>query len=458
MQDIVRADGPNILLVMSDQHRADWLGCAGAHWIRTPNIDRLAREGVRFANASCDSPVCAPSRSALASGLPCSEVGVLSNRDLYPLDVPTYYQALRAAGYRVGCIGKTDLHKRDHWEGIHGDRPLMYHLGFTDPKETEGKCSAARYATQAVCPYTRLLVERDLARIFRDDYARRSPAWHSGDSVLPLDCYHDHYIGQSACQFLQTVEQESPWHYFVSFVGPHDPWDAPAEYSRRYIPEDMPASDVIQDTSLDKPANQIRRRENHSSGLTEERLSSAMAHYAGMITLIDDFVGRFVEILRARGSLEDTVIIYTSDHGEMMGDHGMFQKSLYYEQSLRIPLIIAGPVVRTRGETKALVQLSDLAPTMLEIAGVDVQPGMQSRSLLPMLSGGSDVHRKFQVSELTRSRMIYDGRFKFIENDDDRPELYDLAQDPQELVNLSSAEPNTCRDLRDALHRYLGTH
>jgi len=454
-QGIVRSEGPNILLVMSDQHRADWLGCSGANWVRTPNIDELARRGVYFRMASCDSPVCAPSRSALASGLKCSTVGVLSNSDLYPIDVPTYYQALRAAGYRVGCVGKTDLHKRDHWEGIRGDRPIMYHLGFTDPMETEGKQSAGRYAMQGVCPYTHYLIQNGLAKIFHDDCESRRPIWSSGDSVLPLHAYHDDFIGRNACRFLERVSDETPWHYFVSFVGPHNPWDAPREYSSRYRPGDMPTRRTIQDEMEDKPQVYRARRNEHSRDLTAERLASAMVHYSGMVSLIDDYMGRFVDILKMRGLYDDTVIIYTSDHGEMMGDHGMFAKSTYFEQALRIPLLIAGPGIKHRGPIDALVQLSDLAPTILDLAGLGCPGDLESQSLLPILQGDADAARECQVSELADSRMLFDGRYKFAEHDGDQDELYDLEEDPHELRNLARDERAKASDMRKRLRRLL---
>ena len=454
-QGIVRSNGPNILLIMSDQHRADWLGCAGANWVKTPNIDDLAERGVRFRMAACDSPVCAPSRSALASGQRCSAIGVLSNRDLYPLDVPTYYQALRASGYRVGCVGKTDLHKIDHWEGIQGDRPIMYHLGFTDPMETEGKQSAGRYAMQGVCPYTHYLVQNGLDKAFFDDYERRRPVWSSGDSVLPLHAYHDDFVGRNACRFLETVSAETPWHYFVSFVGPHNPWDAPKEYSSRYRPEDMPAERAIQDPMQDKPEIYRTRHDEHSRDLTRERLAAAMLHYSGMVTLIDDYVGRFAAILKERGLWENTVIIYSSDHGEMMGDHGMFAKSTYFEQALRIPLLIAGPGIRPRGSVDALVQLSDLAPTILELADLGCPGDMQSRSLVPILRGKADTAREFQVSELADSRMLFDGRYKFVEHDNDKDELYDLEEDPRELRNLAGHTRTRSLEMKNRLHQLL---
>jgi len=205
----------------------------------------------------------------------------------------------------------------------------------------------------------------------------------------------------------------------------------------------------------DKPEIYRARHDEHSRDLTRERLAAAMLHYSGMVTLIDDYVGRFAAILRERGLWDNTVIIYSSDHGEMMGDHGMFTKSIYFEQALRIPLLIAGPGIRPRGPTDALVQLSDLAPTILELAGLGCPGNMQSQSLVPILRGEADKARESQVSELADSRMLFDGRYKFVDHDNDQGELYDLEEDPSELRNLAGHDRERSMRMKKRLHQLL---
>ena len=437
----IRGKGPNILMIMSDQHRADWLGCAGADWVNTPHIDSLLKEGLLFRRAICNFPLCAPSRAALASGLRAGRAGVMGNEYIYPYNVPTYYQALRAAGYRVGCVGKTDLHKKDHWEGENGDRPLMYHLGFTDPYELEGKQTAAIDHGKPACPYQHYLVKEGLFEKFSHDYnvARKEyPRRYGADSVLPLEAYEDAFVGNHACRFLETVSDESPWHYFVSFVGPHNPWDAPKEYADKYRNAKMP--EAIADSPENKSEKFARVAARHKD-MTRDDLVNSMRHYAGMITLIDDYVGGMLDMLEKRGMRENTVIIYCSDHGEMMGDHGLFFKSWFYEASVRVPLLVSGPGVKARGTSDALVELHDLAPTCLEMAQAEALGAMTAKSLVPLLRGENESTRDCQISEMRGSRMVFDGRYKMIEESAGPVELYDLEADPKELSNVARKEP-----------------
>ncbi|MFP3902818.1 MAG: sulfatase [Armatimonadota bacterium] len=452
----LRSDGPNILMVMSDQHRADWMGCAGADWVQTPNLDALAERGAMFSNCRTNSPLCAPARAALASTKRCSEVGSLSNGHLYPYDEPTYYQQLRAAGYRVGCVGKTDLHKPDHWEGLNGDRPLMHHLGFTDPKETEGKMSAGRRYDRLVCPYQKYLDDHGLLADFIEDYEMRGekPVCYAADSVLPTHAYHDDFVGRSACEFLQNVGDENPWHYFVSFVGPHDPFDAPTEYAERY--RDAPMPDPIEDTLQGKPAYHRERHEAEWAGADAECLADCMRQYSAMVSLIDHHVGQMVEVLEARGMLDNTVIIYCADHGEMLGDHSFFRKAVFYESAVRVPLIIAGPGIEPIGQSEALVELNDAAATCLDLAETEPLPGASASSLMPILSDERDEHRQYQISELLDWRMICDGRYKYIQRPGDMEQLYDLQEDPDELNNLVNDAPDRVRAMRERLEAEVG--
>lgn len=454
---------PNILLIMTDQHRADWLGCAGNAGVDTPHIDSLASRGVRFARASCNSPVCAPSRAAVASGLYPHRTGVLHNKHNYPLDCPTYYQALRRAGYRVGVVGKTDLHKADHYYGATGDLPLLYHFGFTHPHETEGKGNAGKAGDgpsdsgteeaagfRIAGPYQHYLRERGLLRPFLQERTRSDErrTWHAESTGIPPEHVHDSYIGGKACEFIERVPADAPWHLFVSFVGPHNPWDAPAAYADLFAERSYP--DSAESDGEGKPAWVRKRMAKQSRGLTSEQLLRTKRHYAGAIRLIDEWVGQLLERLDRRGFTDNTIVVFCSDHGEMMGDHGLFLKTVMYEGALRVPLIVADPRRPRAGHVSdALVELVDLHPTILDWAqaGGD-QAALDGRSLAPLLDGDSDEHKDYQISELLNCRMIADRRYKYIESYNDEPELYDLRHDPGERRNLCGERP-------DVAARYL---
>jgi choline-sulfatase len=189
--------------------------------------------------------------------------------------------------------------------------------------------------------------------------------------------------------------------------------------------------------------------------MTEDDLGGSMRQYAGMISLVDDYVGRFIEVLEDRGMRDNTVIIYTSDHGEMMGDHRLFGKVTYYEGALRVPLIFNGPGIKSGVENDQLAQLADCAPTILGIAGLECPFPVDSSSLLPTLSGDGELGTEFQVSELAESRMIFDGRYKFSEYDGNGSELYDLEKDPNEITNLVGEFSDRTDRMREKLHSII---
>lgn len=434
---------PNILFIMDDQHRHDYLGCAGADFVKTPNIDRLAARGVRFTHCTTNSPVCAPARIGLASGLQPSRLGCVDNSGVLPLSTPTYYQRLRDHRYRVACVGKLDLAKGDGYNGRDGDRPIAYSWGFTHPEECEGKMHAGQSATP-IGPYTNYLEQAGLLGAFHDDYAERSAAGWSvsaADSVLPTEAFEDCYIGRRAAQWIEAVAEDFPWHMFVSFVGPHDPFDPPTEYADRYRNAPMPAP--IPFSADGKPA-WVR---NRAQALAPEVVEETRRQYCAATEAIDDMVGRLLEAVEKWGQLESTYIIFASDHGEMLGDHGMYTKSCPYEQALRVPLIVAGPGIEGGRTSDALVELIDVNATICDLAGLDPQPDIDARSFRGVLDGATDEHRTETVSVFRTFRLVRTRTHKLVEHFNDTTELYDLSQDPDEQRNCAQDDPETVQRL-----------
>jgi choline-sulfatase len=416
-------DGTNILLIMLDQWRFDWLGAAGAAFVATPEIDRIAARGRRFTSCFVASPLCVPSRIALATGLDAARAGALTNEVRLAPAHTTYYQRLRDGGYRVGCVGKLDLAKPDAYNGIEGRRPQTYRWGFTDPLECEGKAHAGG-GIEPFGPYTRYLAERGLLERFHHDYRRRGhPAHRFADSVLPAEDFEDAFIGRAAVDLLRAQTGEYPWHLFVSFVGPHDPYDPPTAYAERFraaaVPD--PAEAALDDRPILRKQRQLWSRED---------ARVARRQYTASLALIDEQVGALMRALAASGAAERTWVVVTADHGDMLGDLGYARKSVPYDPATRVPLIIAGPGIAP-GRSDALVQLHDLNPSICELAGLPPQPGIDARSLVPLLRGERAGHREACVFALAGFAGVRTRDRLYVRHQDGAQELYDMDADPQ---------------------------
>jgi arylsulfatase len=438
---------PNILFILTDQHRFDFLSCAGSDFIRTPNIDRLAESGMHMKQCFTNAPVCAPARLGLATGLQPSRLGALDNHAYLPLTVPTMYQRFRDHGYRVGCVGKLDLAKPDKYNGRHGDRPCVYSYGFTHPVEIEGKMHAGMH-DKPHGPYGFYLQERGTYSILHNDYRERSSkGWIAGaskDSALSTDDFADTYIGRRAAEWIESIPNDFPWHLFVSFVGPHDPYDPPTEYANRYRNADMPVP--LQDEMENKPEWVRKKR----VVISDEEVAHTRRQYCAAIELIDDQIGMIMESLKQRGMSENTIIIFTSDHGDMLGDHGLYQKSVAYEPAIHIPLIVSGPGIR-KGQSDALIELIDINPTLCELVGLPEYPRMDARSFAKILTGNADSHRDHVVSRLSQFKCIRTDLYKLIRSISGTDELYDLTTDPNELNNVANLYPEIVNSLSETL-------
>ncbi|MFW6132301.1 MAG: sulfatase [Planctomycetota bacterium] len=440
-----QTERPNILLIMTDQHRWDWLGAAGASWVNTPNLDRIARRGVRFTRCQTNCPVCAPARIGLAAGLQPGRVGSLDNQSFLPASTRTYHHRLRDAGYHVGLVGKVDLAKPDPWNGRDGARPVMFTYGFTRPVECEGKMHAGN-SPRPLGPYGLWLQEQGLYERFHRDYvARGRTGWvkhASHDSVLPTEAFEECYIGRRAVEWLDTADDTYPWYLLVSFVGPHDPFDPPSEYARRYRSAEAPPA--VPHDPAGKPAWVTRR----NLGLEPEEVAVTRRQYSAIVECIDEQIGRILDGVERRGQLDNTFVLFTSDHGEMLGDHGCYTKSVAYEGSVHVPLLTAGPGIDAGRSNDALVELIDVNPTICELAGLGPQENIDARSFAPILRGEDEAHRREAVSAIRNWRLIRTERYKYIENYNDIVELYDLVEDPGERKNIASDAPDTARELR----------
>ncbi len=427
---------PNLLLLIPDQHRPDWVAGGGLP-LRTPVLQGLAERGVTFERAYCTSPLCAPSRASLASGRHYAHCGVLDNTRIYPLDQPTFYQALRGAGYRVAGTGKFDLHKEvgdpaAAWWELDGSR-LLDEWGFTDGIDSEGKLDGSnsyRGAGAPRGPYMKMLHDRGLADRYVHEHAARRDHLDAYTTALPDDAYGDNWVAGNALQVLDRLPREVPWFLQVNFLGPHNPFDVTAAMRARWEQVEFPsphANDHPDRTGL------LRTRQN----------------YAAMIENIDTWCGRILDAVAARGELDDTVVVYASDHGEMLGDHGRWGKNTWREAAVRIPLVIAAPRAGGAGvSTDALASLHDLAATFLDWAGAEPMPGMDAVSLRPLVEGRRAAHRPVAVAALADWRMVTDERHKLVVSPSHPPLLFDRTADEWEDHDLTATRPEVVDQLR----------
>ena len=430
---------PNILFFFPDQQRGDWTGLNPDLPLRTPHVDALAARGTRFTNALCSSPLCAPSRACVASGRPYDRCGVPGNGANYPLGQPTYYQALRATGYRVAGVGKFDLHKDTSdpdnlWWELDGSRGLD-DWGFTEGIDNEGKFDGSgsyRRHGGPRGPYLAYLAERGLADVYVEEHADLKRHMGAYTTALPDDAYCDNWVAENGLRLLREFPVGQPWHLVVNFTGPHNPMDVTASMRACWQDVDFPPPH-----SNDEPdrAGLLRNRQN----------------YAAMIENIDRQVGRFLDLVAARGELEDTLVVYTSDHGEMLGDHGRWGKGTWHHPSVCVPLVIAGPGVRDGVTCEAPVVLHDLATTFVERAAAKPMADTDGRSLAKVLAGAGAAPRKVAVSGLRDWRAVFDGRHKLIAPRDAADRLYDLADDPREDCDVAAGRPDVVARLRAAL-------
>ena len=414
---------PNFLFFLPDQYRADWLGCASDLPIKMPNIDRLAGEGTRFTRAMTPSPLCSPARACLAAGANFENCETPTIYDNLPLEKKTYYQVLREAGYHVAGVGKFDLHKADLDWGIDGSA-LLDEYGFTEGIDSEGKGDAIwsyRKNKGIKGPYMKYLQDQGLLEKHLAMYEHSTgDLLFEAVTKLPDEAYCDNWIAQNGLDMLQGFSKEQPWHLVVNFAGPHDPYDVTESMRNRWKEVDFPSP--VENDEDDPGVIRLRQQ-----------------NYAAMIENIDRQIGRYLDLLEARGELDHTVIIFSSDHGEMLGDHNRWQKSIWYRGSVDVPLIVRGPGIATQ-RSRALVGFHDIGATILDLAGAKPLDG-DAFSFRPVLEGTTQLHRRVNKSALTSWKLISDGRFKLVLREGEAPLLFDLNKDPNETKNLAEEFP-----------------
>src|ERR1051326_1164968 len=443
---------PHILLLMADHFRGDCLGADGNRVARTPNLDRVAAEGARFRCAYSSTPTCTPARSALLTGLAPWNHGMLQMVAMaarYPTEKP---RAMREAGYHTAVIGKNHYHTQRNG---HGYRQML--LDESGRVETPDFRSDYRSWFWSVAPN----LDPDATGLGWNDYRARPYA-------LPESLHPTAWIGQTAVKFIETYSRPEPMFLKVSFERPHSPYDPPERFWRMYADADLPAAQCGKWAAKYAPRSGTDDDIWHGDVGQAEVRNSRRGYY-GSISFVDEQIGRILESLEKRRLLEETLILFVSDHGDMTGDHHLWRKSYAYEPSARIPLLLrwpAGMLSAKRGQVLGqTVELRDILPTFLDAAGAAARPELDGRSLLPLIQGKTEGWRPYLdlehgicYSPQNHWNALTDGREKYIYHAYDGTEqFFDLERDPHELSDLASdaAASRRVADWRERMLAHL---
>jgi len=445
---------PNLLFIYADQHRADVLGCAGNDIVMTPHLDRLATEGVRFDQTWTESPICQPARASLLTGRYPNDHGVLGNfgGDCQP-EWDTFPRRLQEAGYTTASIGKTHFSTwpmgaepgtpapTDEWIGS---------FGFDHVVEEFDKYV---HLFDVETPYMRFLREHDALEPYQEvvqaNFRGGDRHWNGVTSPLPQELDLTCFLADEAQQWLDRRPNDVPWFLQLSFVQPHVPLMGDPVWGDHY------AKTAIERTARSEPISTTDewathlnglRNHSHSELLTDEFVLAGARQYYAMVSLIDQRIGDLLAQLEKKGQLDNTWIVYSADHGEMLGDHGLMAKMNFYRSSVRVPLIMRPPGgTNGRVETEP-VQAFDVAATLLDAGTATALDGAPSRSLVTLVTGGGGTARRHAVSMIRmRPRLptwqaITDGQWRATFNADtgEVSELFDLVADPDEVTNRAS--------------------
>ena len=431
---------PNILFVMFDQLAALSLAAYGHPLVKTPNFDRLVARGTLFENAYCAAPLCSPSRFGMLTGLLPSRIGAFDNASELPSSVPTFLHVLRQAGYRTCLSGKMDFTGADQ---LHGYEERLTtdlspsDLGWTPDWDHPGKVEPWYHTLQSVaeagpCDYS-------LSLQYDEEATFKARAW-----------LHEHAGARDNRPFMLTL----------SVMHPHDPYQAPRRFWNLYEDAaiDLPA--VPAKPAGERNAAERRMYDLYDRGeipISDTQVRRARHAYYGMISYCDDLLGRLLDTLQALNKLDDTIVIVTSDHGDMLGERGLWYKMTFFDRAIRVPLVVAGPGILQGQRVAPPVSHLDLMSTFADMTGVPLDGLSQDgRSLWPTLTRGTEPPGEVRAEYMGEGYqqptfMLRRGDRKFVYAADDGVALFDLAADPLEVNDLAAVDGDEVARLKSEI-------
>jgi arylsulfatase len=436
---------PNIILIITDQQRYDTIRALGYPYMDTPHLDRLVHEGVTFSNCFVTAPSCAPSRASLFTGYYPHTTGILKNADQWR---HSWVEQLAESGYYCVNVGK--MHTFPY------ETPLGFHERYV--VENKDRYLEGRFYFDEWDKGLRarglVKQQRELYRQ-RDDYRERLGAF---EWELPEETHSDFFVGDMATWWIEHKPQpEGPLFLQIGFPGPHPPYDPIPRYAAPYLERELPLPSFSEgEIAAQPPPFRAMREHNaevdHDSIAyalqpTREQLHRQRACYFANVTMIDGKIGQILEALEARGYLDDAVVIFTSDHGDALSDHGHSQKWTMYDIITRMPLVVCSPGRFPGGrQLSPLCQQMDVGPAILELAGLPVPEGFEAQSLLPALRGEPWAGRPYVYAEHGRDGILRETEFMSMVRsaewklvhflDEPFGQLFDLCHDPEERRNL----------------------
>jgi len=454
---------PNIILVITDQQRFDTIAALGFPYMETPNLDRLVNEGVSFTNCFVPAPSCAPARASLFTGYYPHNTKIFKNGDSWQR---TWVSKLSDAGYHTVNIGKM------HTTPFDSDK-----TGFNERFVVENKDRFLQGA-EFLDEWDKALMAHGLDKPGRTKYRTRKDYRNSLGAFLwdlPEHLHSDMFVGDMAIRWIDRYPANNPFFLQIGFPGPHPPYDPIPRWANRYKDVDLDIAHVsTQDLESQPPPFGFMRTHNvevdhdsivHQLDPTDSQRQQQREYYLANVSMIDEKMGQIMQALEQRGHLDNSVVIFTSDHGDCLTDHGHSQKWTMYDTVTRVPVIAWSPTNRfLRGATiDDLYSWIDLGPTILELAGIDSPKGFDAISALPAMKGEKTQGRKYVFSEHIRENMmgldtdfmtmVRDRKWKLVHfAGESFGQLFDLEADPDENINLWN-EP----DYQVAKHSMLET-